>query len=180
MKSINEIGNSVLLTKEASLEEIEFYKRFGYRGCGRAWAALNNGQIVAIVYMSGEGRSNHAEFTPPNQIPRPVYEAIRENSVKYFNLNSPSRKHELCQIAIRADLISGTKGNNLPVTGSTLCARLRVKIREEEEAKEKWDAEYFAAWRTYARSKLAEFGEIISGMCSCHEFIAKSGEIYSV
>jgi hypothetical protein len=190
--NLYEIENRVLLNKPcpATVEEKKQYEMFGYRGCGKAWAAKKDGEIVALLPMGGVNK--HQEkllgYEPPSPPPRPVLEALRAghpkgyycDDVRGFELLGPRGKHEACEVAIAAGLISATTKGGRPVSGSTLCSRIRAIIAGEQHEREKWDSEAFAAWRLFARNTLAKQGEVISGMCSCHEFIAKDGAIYAV
>jgi len=175
MKSVRELGDSIHITETATEAEKEFYAKYGYKGCGKAWAAVKGGQIVAMIYM-GQGEKYFASF-PPFSCKLPLRQALGiDCEEKYFNYKSPRGKSEICKAAVKLGFISDKKTNGLTVSGSTLCNRLRKIMRAEAKQIEICNKDYFENWRNFARAELAKFGEVISGMCSCHQFIPKKLE----
>lgn len=186
MKTITQLGNEILLENSGTEQEREFYRAFGYHGCGKSWAAIRDGEIVALSYMCGLNQSSCKDYVRPESPAMPVKEGLglSFDRSSHWPLNigwrSNCEKAAIVDAAVELRLISDTKSNGVKVTRTTLMSRLVTALRAEYEVWQKWETACFEAWRTYSRTKLSEFGELTSGMCSCHEFISKDGTIYKV
>jgi hypothetical protein len=184
MKTITQLGNEILLNDSGTEQEREFYAAFGYHGCGKAWAAIRNGEVVALSYMGGTNQRSCKDYTNPPYPNLPAKEGLGlyfDRSSRWplnIGWRSNREKAELVDSAVHLGLISDTKTNGANVSRATLMSRLIATLRAEYEIWLKWETECFEAWRTYSRTKLSEFGDLTSGVCSCHEFIAKDGTIY--
>jgi len=160
-------------------------KMFEYRGCGRAWAAVKDDYIIALLYMTPPSKPEKygLEILPPAP-ETPVSSLLGlypPDAARYFNLCFPPRAKKTAYLAA-ADkgFISLTTRSGAWVSGTTCCRRLRAVLNEEDRAVEEWQKKRFELWREYARKTLAKYGEVISGMCSCWEFIGKNGYIYKI
>jgi hypothetical protein len=94
-----------------------------YRGCGKAWAAIVDGRVVALRYMG-----NHRAW-----------------------------------FGAEPEVLARAKRKRL-------CARSQlVAYRLTDIA--------FVEWRQRARAELKAIGSVVSGMCSCNEFLAETGSV---
>lgn len=136
-----------------------------YRGAGKAWAAVKNGEVVAVRYM--------------DEVPLPGFGTTPlPGWVKAVNSNAEGRDHHWLPTAWSSKALSKmagaceaagdcpTKprgGRYRPKELLTMARAALAAIRSAE----------FAAYRLKCRDELAELGEVVSGMCSCTEFVLK-------
>lgn len=130
-----------------------------YHGCGKAWVAVKGGEVVAIRYM-GEGRA-------PLNLPAWV-QAIRKNATGLDSSMLPTvyGSGPLSKIAAAAAATSDCpikpKGGRYRPTELLLMARAVILAA---------DGAAFDAYRAKCRGELAMLGEVVSGICSCTEFV---------
>lgn len=136
-----------------------------YAGSGRAWAAIKDGDVVGIRYMH-EFRIDRDSAEIPDWC-KPMY-SLYDSYMKYTLLKDIGN-HALKQIKQHA--ISSGHPEKGPRGGQIKATAIAIAT------KELWMAEedrQFGAYREKCRSELAELGEVVSGMCSCYEFVAKN------
>ncbi len=132
-----------------------------YLGCGKAWAAIKNNVPVALRYMG--------QFSfDPSKAPAwvlAVYESyctISEPSSR-IDYISPTNLGKIKKAAVSAGYPEfGPRGGH--VKASTIA-------REARSILQKLEKEQFADYRTSSRDELRKLGDVVSGMCSCREFV---------
>lgn len=133
-----------------------------YHGCGKAWAAVQNGKIIAMRYI-GERRIQTA------------YEGLPA-WVKAVNDNAEGRDNRMLPTAW------SSRGLGAMAAAASECSDCPRKIRGGKYRPRELltmaravliaaDAADFAAWRALARAELAELGTVVGGICSCAEFV---------
>lgn len=132
-----------------------------YRGCGAAWAALDNhNEIIALRYMSEcpTDRSNQ---------PRWVQSIARTaNGLDGLNLPTCSGSTALSKIGKAANSCKDcpTPPRRAAYRPSELLAMARDLIESS-------DLDQWTAYRAKCRDELAELGRVVSGRCSCYQFV---------
>lgn len=133
-----------------------------YNGCGKAWAAICNKEVVAIRYMSFA--------IDPSEAPawvKAVLNAYCSICEPWCNINfiSPTDLGKIKKAAINAGHPEyGPRGGHIK---ASVIARDALKILREIEKKQ------FGKFRERNKTELAKMGNVVSGMCSSREFIAK-------
>lgn len=129
-----------------------------YRGCGKAWTAVVNGEVVAIRYMD----------PPLDRSALPAWiRAVKDNAegLDYRMLPTAWSSRGLSKLAAAAsgagDCPVKPKGGNYRPKELLTMARAAIMA---------WDSASFAAHRERCRAELAAIGEVVSGTCSCTEF----------
>jgi hypothetical protein len=133
-----------------------------YVGCGKAWAAIKNNVPVALRYM---GQFSFDPSTAPAWA-LAVYES-------YCTISEPSSRidyissRELGKIkkaAVAAGYPEfGPRGGHIKASAVAREARSILQELEKEQ---------FAEYRASSRDELRKLGDVVSGMCSCREFVA--------
>lgn len=132
-----------------------------YHGCGKAWAAIKDGQPVAIKYM-GDFQFN------PEFLPGWVNAVLKE----YCTIADPSTHIEYIDSFRLGKIKKAAISAGHPATGprggyikaSSIAREARRIIRDAER-------EQFSDYQTSCRLELESLGSVISGMCSCYEFV---------
>jgi len=130
-----------------------------YRGCGRAWAAIDGDAVVGLLYMG-----NHA--LDRNKLPLWV-QAIKDNAegLDHRMLPTAHSSRGLSRLAAAArsctDCPRSPRG--LDIRPNRLL-QMAVSIIEKE------DVLSFLAYRQACREELAKIGIVVSGDCSCTVF----------
>jgi len=133
-----------------------------YRGCGKAWAAIADGQVVAIRYM-GDFQAER------DRLPEWVRAVIKESSAieqPSFCLGwlSPRTLGRIKKAAVAAGHPEfGPRGGHIKASDIA---------REARSIALKHESEQFELHRTRSRTELAKLGRVVSGQCSCLEFIS--------
>lgn len=134
-----------------------------YHGCGKAWAAIKDGEILAIRYMS------RAVLDGPNidsldDITKAILNVVHPLSYSNTSFIS-SRKLNL---AYKAAVAAGMKPTG-PRGGFVRRREMVNKAFQLYHAANKKD---FEIYRFNCLNELLQFSNaIISGCCSCYEFI---------
>ena len=130
-----------------------------YRGAGKAWAAVQNGQVVALRYM------DHRPEWPD----KPAWvAAIQEHATGLDERCLPVCRgnQALAKMAAAAqacaDCPRPKDGERYRPTELLTMARAALAAAQEVS---------FTVHRKRCREELARHGEVVSGMCSCTEFI---------
>lgn len=129
-----------------------------YKGCGRAWAAYKDGRIVALRYMA-QG----------NELPLTGWlKAVLDSAggLDYHMLPVANSSKALSALAKAASACSDcpTPPRKDRYRPTELLSMARAAIAA-------LDAENFTKHRQTCRAELAKLGDVISGMCSTHEFV---------
>lgn len=128
----------------------DIHEDAGYRGCGKAWAAVNEENVVIkIQYMDGGVPYAPTEGLEPWQI------------AALDNVGKRSGKAKEAAIAAGHPGV-GPRGGY--VGESTI-------VRRAEEAQARVKAALFGDYRKKCREDLSKKGRLISGMCSCRQFV---------
>jgi len=129
-----------------------------YHGLGKAWAAIKDGEVVALRYM--------ADFAPQHkQAPEWAKAVYRAYSISKCNLKniSPTHLARVKKAAISAGHPErGPRGGKIRASYIASMAQHCLAQSEKEE---------FAEYRYKCRQELAELGTVMSGECSCYQFI---------
>lgn len=146
-----------------------------YHGYGKAWAAIKDGKVIALTYMSqgtypmSDPRRNWGGKTE-RALPAWI-RAVRNNAEGLDDQTLPTAwsSHGLNKLAIAASACSDCPKR--PRDGDYRPRELLTMARAAIIAACAAD---FAAWRLHARTELAELGMVMSGMCSCTEFVVRT------
>lgn len=129
-----------------------------YHGLGKAWASIKDGEVIALRYMG--------DFAPKyKQAPEWAKAAHRAYSILKCEIKniSPTHLALIKKAAIAAGHPNrGTRGGNIKASYIASMAQYELEKSEKEE---------FAEYRNNCRQELAELGEVLSGQCSCYQFI---------
>lgn len=145
-----------------------------YHGCGKAWAAVKDGAVVALRYMSqgtypiANPRGNwggNIERGLPNWI-----QAIRKNAEGLDNHTLPTAWSSRGLSKLSAAASACADCPKRPRGGSYRPRELLTMARAAIIAACAAD---FTSWREHARAELSQFGAVMSGMCSCTEFVVR-------
>ena len=133
-----------------------------YHGCGKAWAAVKNGVVVALRYM-GE---DHTGDWPQSAVPAWA-EAVRRAAQGSDNHGLPTSwsSRNLAALAKAAEACGDCPKppRRTRYRPTELLTMARAVLLATESAS-------FGVYRQRCRAGLAELGEVISGMCSCTKF----------
>jgi hypothetical protein len=136
-----------------------------YKGCGKAWVAINkSAEVVGIKYMH-DFQANYSSLP----------EWLKKAHFEYFEFSSRAclepRHYGSRKLAeIKNQVIAfghpatGPNGGN--IKPSDIIKKGRKLVAELEK-------EQFGEYRLKCRKELAELGEVMSGMLSCYEFVPK-------
>lgn len=129
-----------------------------YQGCGKAWAAIVDGRVVAIRYM---------EDMSPRTTKRPDWvEAIDCNAegLDDYCLPTAWSSYGLAKLARAAEACTDcpTPPRRSRYRPSELLAMARDVLAEIDHAD-------FGVYRNKCRAELGKLGEVVSGMASCYE-----------
>lgn len=131
-----------------------------YEGCGRAWAAIKDGQVVAIRYMHKCNERAAVDALPAwvKAVDPCGLDAV------YRRNRPPAAVLGRCKRAAIAagHPETGPRGGYIPAT------------RIVNEAMAFWraaDRADFGTYRAKVRAELETMGEVTSGMLSCWEFL---------
>ena len=135
-----------------------------YRGCGKAWAAIKNGEVVALRYMGNIPIPGYG----PTPIPQWV-KAVMDNADGLDDYNLPTTHSSKCLVKI-AEACEGT--GDCP-TRRPRGGRYRPKelLMMARDILATIHGAEFSTYRSNCRTELAEIGEVMSGMCSCTKFV---------
>jgi hypothetical protein len=136
-----------------------------YHGCGKAWAAIKNGEVIAIRYMGDDlyirsGCENLLAWIK-------AVDKNCEGLDSHFlpTVHSSKGLSKMAQAAESAgDCPQKPRGGRY--RPKELLTMARAALTAAKGAA-------FAKHRETARAELALLGNVISGMCSCTEFVAK-------
>lgn len=133
-----------------------------YHGCGRAWAAVVGGQVVAIRYMGDHVADDTA-------LPAWV-RAVRDNAEGLDSHLLPTAwsSNGLSKLAGAAEA-----AGDCPRTPRGKRYRPKELLTMARAALAAVDTSSFASHRERSRAELAQIGEVVSGMCSCCEFVPR-------
>ena len=132
-----------------------------YLGCGKAWAAIKNNVPVALRYM---GQFSFDPSTAPAWALAvfKTYCTIHEPSFRVDYI-SPTDLGKIKKAAVSAGYPEfGPRGGH--VKASTIAREARAMLQKLEK-------EQFGDYRTSSRDELRKLGDVVSGMCSCREFV---------
>jgi len=131
-----------------------------YHGAGKAWAAVRDGKVIALRYM-GEHRPEIGT------LPAWVRE-VRTHAEGLDNHMLPTAwsSHGLSKLAQAAETAADCPRR--PKGGQYRPRELLTMARAAIAAA---DSASFAAYRERIRKELAAMGDVVSGMCSCTQFV---------
>ena len=131
-----------------------------YHGCGKAWAAVNNGQILAIRYM-GDFDFDRSQLPAWAAAALSAYGALAAPLWPVDHISSPDLGR-IKKAAIAAGHPEfGPRGGQIKASKIARAARELIRNAEREQ---------FGQYRADCRAELAKLGTVVSGMCSCYEF----------
>ena len=130
-----------------------------YGGCGRAWAAISNGEVVGLRYMS-----NHS--LDRSTLPLWV-QAIKNNAEGLDYRMMPTAHSPKGYARLAAAARSCT---DCPKSKRGLDIRPKQLLQKAVAILESEDAISFSAYRQKSRDELAKLGTVLSGDCSCTIF----------
>ena len=132
-----------------------------YHGSGKAWAAIKDDKVVALRYM-GRFALDPSKSNIPEWV-KAVFDAAA-TGVYSLETRAPTTLVKIKKAAIAAGHPEfGPRGGS--IKPSIIAREARNIIFELER-------EQFGEYRNSARKELSGLGEVVSGMCSCWEFIA--------
>jgi hypothetical protein len=130
-----------------------------YRGCGKAWAAVKDGEIVALRYMGAD--------RTPYDVPAWV-KAVQADceGIDERCLPDAWSSHGLAKLAAAAAACPDcpTPPRRARYRPKELLSMARAVLAAADETN-------FTDYRTRCRAELAAMGTVVSGMCSCTEFV---------
>lgn len=128
-----------------------------YHGSGKAWAAIKDDKVVALRYM-GRFALDPSKSNIPEWV-KAVFDDCR-----WEGRFAPTTLAKIKKAAVAAGHPEfGPRGGS--IKPSIIAREARNIIFELER-------EQFGEYRNSARKELSGLGEVVSGMCSCWEFIA--------
>jgi|TARA_R110000823_G_C15526484_1_gene456262 hypothetical protein len=129
-----------------------------YHGCGKAWAAIKNDKVVALRYMG--------QFAfDPSKSNMPEWVKVVYDDCRWAGRFGPTTLVKIKKAAIAAGHPEfGPRGGRIKPSVMAYEARSIIFNSEREQ---------FGEYRNSARKELSGLGEVISGMCSCWEFITE-------
>jgi hypothetical protein len=134
-----------------------------YHGCGKAWAAVKEDQVVALRYM-GEDHTGNWPTEP--ELPAWV-KAVRRAAMGSDTRGLPTSwaSRNLAKLAAAAEAAGDCpRPPRRPRYRPTeLLTMARAAILAVDGAQ-------FGAYRERCRAELGQIGEVVSGMCSCTKF----------
>ena len=130
-----------------------------YGGCGHAWAAISNGEVVGLRYMS-----NHS--LDRSTLPLWV-QAIKNNAQGLDYRMMPTAHSSKGYARLAAAARSCT---DCPKSKRGLDIRPKQLLYMAVSILEKENANSFSAYRQKSREELAKLGTVLSGECSCTVF----------
>ena len=133
-----------------------------YHGCGKAWAAIKDGQVVALRYMGD---------CPRDWPDKPAWIAAVEQAADGLDesfLPTAGSSKALTAIAQAASACE-----DCPAPPRRERYRPAELLSMARAALAAADTANFAAYRRKCREELAKLGEVVSGECSCFEFMAR-------
>lgn len=132
-----------------------------YHGCGKAWLAIKDNTPIALRYM-GAFEFNRSELPKWCQAVLDSYCIIGELNTQIDCINA----FELSKIkksAIAAGHPAvGPRGGHIK---ASKIANDAQRLIDDEQHRQ------FSEYRLASRAELAEKGDVVSGMCSCYEFV---------
>jgi hypothetical protein len=133
-----------------------------YHGCGKAWVAVKDGQVVAIRYMNG----NTAQWEMMPDWVRAVLDTANGRDANMLPTSQGSKNlTEIAEAALECDdCPKPLYADRYRPTELLAMARAALSIA---------NSALFMAYRAKCRIELAEIGEVISGMCTATEFVPK-------
>lgn len=137
-----------------------------YHGCGKAWAAIRDGKVVAIRYMSPGRGYPHEDLMHMTDLRYGLMDHEREiypAHAFWFDQKAQNPNRGMPYISTAAKL-SGRWPSK---------AEYYRAMAREQEANQRAGRAAFEAYRAACREDLAKMGDVISGMCSCHQFCAR-------
>jgi hypothetical protein len=151
----------VLKTSKAGVQYYDLPEEVSkrdYHGCGKAWAAIRDGEVVAVRYMSPTVFDENQQLEPHAEL---------------LIVRVPMPMHDFCDHARRDVPQLG-----FPAVAALAKAAGLVKhlidytrtYRAEDEAADAALLAAFAAYRLACRADLAALGEVKSGTLSCYRF----------
>jgi len=135
-----------------------------YHGCGKVWAAVRDGKVVALRYMEdhpGDYRAKLPEWV------KAVEKAA--NGCDNHMLPTSHGSKNLAAIAAAAqaceDCPKPPKKERYRPTELLAMARACLIA---------FDGDSFINYRAKCREELSKLGDVVSGMCSCTQFYPKN------
>jgi len=138
-----------------------------YKGAGHAWAAIKGGRVIALEYM-GEFSFDRSQLPAWILAVLEVEPGLRDHDfkVKYI---PPLILSKIRRTAIdNGHAEKGPRGGIIKPSDIAKEAQNIINVMEHEQ---------FGEFRKTCRARLSKLGFVVSGMCSCGEFITK-GEIF--
>ena len=135
-----------------------------YRGCGHAWAAVRDGEVVALRYMD--------HHVPDYDVPDWVRAVMDNcNGLDRRGLPTCSGSRTFARVGVAAYACADcpkppSASGRKEYRPSELVSQARDLISALESAS-------FSRYRDRCRSELCNEGWVVSGMASCYELIPK-------
>jgi hypothetical protein len=136
-----------------------------YHGAGKAWAAIRDGEVVALRYMGDHPIAGHGDYEVPDWV-RAVMQASTGLDDSFLPVCRGSQA--LAALASAAQACA-----DCPVPQRRERYRPAELLTMARAALAALDAAAFEAYRAKCRTELAELGEVRSGVAGGHEFAAK-------
>ena len=133
-----------------------------YHGAGKAWAAVRDGQVVALRYMGDHPIPGHGDYTVPDWI-RGILDAAEGLDDHFLPITHSSKG--LTKLASAASAC-----DDCPVPPRRERYRPSELLTMARAALATLDSASFARYRQRCRDELAKLGDLISGTCSCTKF----------
>ncbi len=138
-------------------ERVEMMTKAGYKGCGRAWAAVDeNNKVVAIKYMS--------DFVFDDSSLTNWEKCFLSDAEIYRHGNCPSPKRAEIKKIREKVLTAGFPGKKFGADQVRRAAVQKINVLQKIQ---------FGEFREKAKAELQKKGTVMSGQCSCFEFEAK-------
>lgn len=130
-----------------------------YHGCGKAWAAVKNGKIVALRYMG--------EFAADRSGLPAWIRAVCNSATGLDDHMLPTARSSK---ALAAIAVAASACDDCPTPPRRARYRPAELLTMARAAIAAWDSASFGVYREKCRAELAEIGTIVSGTCSCTQF----------
>lgn len=137
-----------------------------YHGCGKAWAAIVDGEVVALRYMGDHPLPGYGDYEVPNWV-RAVLDNVNGLDERYLPVCRGSKA--LSKVAQAAEAC-----DDCPKPPRRERYRPSELVRMAREVLIELDQSAFTAYRAKCRDELGKRGVVKSGMASCYEFIVKA------
>jgi hypothetical protein len=131
-----------------------------YHGCGKAWAAVKDGLVIALRYM---------DFAADTAKLPAWVRAVRDNAGGLDGAMLPTANSSADFTKLAAAAAACADRPTPPHRERYRPAELLTMARAALSANQ---AAGFAVYRAKCRTELAAIGTVLSGMCSCTKFEA--------